>query len=97
MKEDYQTIIGNLKKKIEILVSAYEQVVADKRILESELEKCRFALEQSTNREKESETKLNNLQLIEAFKASSTDVKEAKQKIARLVKEIDKCIALLND
>jgi regulator of replication initiation timing len=97
MKEDYQVTVTNLKKKIEMLISAYEQVVADNRILSAELEKFKYALEQSTNREKESETKLNNLQLIEAFKASSTDVREAKQKIARLVKEIDKCIALLND
>ena len=49
------------------------------------------------DKEKELEKKVNNLQLVEAFKSSSADVKEAKQKIARLVKEIDKCIALLND
>ena len=96
MKEDYQIVISGLKKKIEVLISAYEEVVAENNNLVTELDKCRFALEQSNNREKESETKLNNLQLIEAFKASSSDVKEAKQKIARLVKEIDKCIALLN-
>ena len=97
MKEDYQNVITNLKKKIETLISRYEQVVAENKNLNSEVEKYKFALDQSTNREKESETKLNNLQLIEAFKASSVDVKEAKQKIARLVKEIDKCIALLNE
>lgn len=97
MKEDNQIVLTNLKKKIENLISRYEQVVAENKHLLTELEKYKFALNQSINREKESETKINNLQLIEAFKASSVDVKEAKQKIARLVKEIDKCIALLNE
>ena len=37
------------------------------------------------------------MQLGDAFKASSEDVKEAKKKIARIVREIDKCISMLND
>jgi hypothetical protein len=34
---------------------------------------------------------------MDAFKASSADVKDAKRKIGKIVKEIDKCISLLND
>ena len=41
--------------------------------------------------------KEDQLQLTNAFEASSEDVKEAKQKIGRLGKEIDKCISMLND
>jgi len=97
MGEDYQTAIGNLKKKIELIISKYEQVVSENQNLRSELSDCRSVLDNSINNIKELEEKVNRLQIAEAFKSSSQDVREAKQRIGRIVKEIDKCIALLND
>lgn len=97
MSVDYHNVINSLKGKIELLISRYEQVVAENQRLSAELDSCKSALDASTNNVKELEEKVNKLQLGEAFKASSQDVKEAKQKINRIVKEIDKCIALLND
>ncbi len=97
MGEDYQNAIGNLKKKIELIISKYEQVVSENQNLKSELSDCRSVLDTSINNIKELEEKVNRLQIAEAFKSSSQDVREAKQRIGRIVKEIDKCIALLND
>jgi cell fate (sporulation/competence/biofilm development) regulator YmcA (YheA/YmcA/DUF963 family) len=97
MSKDYQLIINGLKQKIELIISRYEQVVADNDRLKSELSNCKDALNISINNVKELENKVNKLQLVEAFRTSSQDVKEAKQKIGKMVKEIDKCIALLND
>ena len=97
MSENYQIVINGLKQKIEVIISRYEQVIAENEKLCTELDNCKYELETKISKEKELEKKVNNLQLVEAFKSSSADVKEAKQKIARLVKEIDKCIALLND
>ena len=51
----------------------------------------------SINKIKELEQKIDKLQLAGAFEASAADVKEARQNIGRLVREIDKCISLLND
>lgn len=97
MNTDYQTVINSLKAKIELIISGYEQTVADNQRLNQELSECREELNNSINKSKELEDKVNKLQLVEAFKSSSTDVKEAKQKIGKIVREIDKCIALLND
>ncbi len=97
MNSDYQTVINNLKAKIEMIISAYEQAIADNQKLAQELSVCRDELNNSINKTKELEDKVNKLQLAEAFKSSSTDVREAKQKIGKIVREIDKCIALLND
>ncbi len=97
MSKDYQSVINNLKGKIELIISRYEQVVSENTKLSEELTTCREALNNNTNNIKELDTKISNLQLAEAFKSSSVDVKEAKQKIGKIVKEIDKCIALLND
>lgn len=97
MSKDYQTVINNLKSKIELLISKYEQVVSDNKKLVEDLNNCKDALYSNTNNVKELETRISNLQLAEAFKSSSADVKEAKHKIGKIVKEIDRCIALLND
>lgn len=45
---------------------------------------------------KELEEKYNKLKISKALVASSNDVHDAKLKVNRLVREIDKCIALLN-
>jgi len=97
MEKDYQSVINSLKGKIELIISKYEQVIADNQQLNQDLNICREELKFNINKTKELEDKINKIQLAEAFKLSSTDVKEAKQKIGKIIKEIDKCIALLND
>jgi archaellum component FlaC len=97
MSQDYKSVINGLKQKIELIISKYEQVMAENSKLSEELGNCKDALNISINNVKELEDKVNKLQLVEAFKASSQDVREAKQKIGKMVKELDKCIALLND
>lgn len=97
MSKDYQSVLNNLKSKIELLISKYEQVVSENKKLTEDLNSCKDALYNNTINVKELETRISNLQLAEAFKSSSADVKEAKQKIGKIVKEIDRCIALLND
>ncbi|MDP3453214.1 MAG: hypothetical protein Q8R90_09690 [Bacteroidales bacterium] len=97
MNTDYQNVINSLKAKIELIISSYEQTVADNQRLTQEITVCREELNNSINKNRELEEKVNRLQLVEAFKSSSTDVREAKQKIGKIIREIDKCIALLND
>lgn len=97
MDKSREILLNDLTKKIELLISKYEQVRAERNELSSKLAKCKEELENSNNRIKNLEQKIDNLQLIEAFRTSKSDVKEARQNIGKLVREIDKCIALLND
>jgi hypothetical protein len=48
------------------------------------------------NRLNDLEEKYNKLKISKALIASSNDVHDAKLKVNRMVREIDKCIALLN-
>ena len=104
MDESYKIVLDAHKKKIELLISRYETVLARNRELEdalgqrdAEIRACRENLDNSNNNIKELEQKIDKLQVAGAFAASATDIKEAKQNIGRLVREIDKCISLLND
>ena len=69
--------------------SENEQLLKQNRELE---EKIRLDQEKI----KEIEGKYNKLKISKALIASSSDVHDAKLKVNRLVREIDKCIALLN-
>lgn len=97
MSSESQIVVKRLKSQIEQIISKYESALSEKAILNDQLTACKVELETHKTKIKELEIKIDQLQLTNAFKASSEDVKDAKQKIGRLVKEIDKCISMLND
>ena len=91
-----EILLNGLIEKVEFLISKYEQTRGERDGLSKELAECKEKLDISNQKIKELEQKIDNLQLIEAFKASTSDVKEAKKNIDGLIKEIDECIALLS-
>ena len=97
MSAESQITLRKLKGHIEQIISRYELALSENESLKGELERCRTELENKGDRIKELEKKVELMQLGDAFKASSEDVKEAKRKIGRIVREIDKCISMLND
>ncbi|MDR2584631.1 MAG: hypothetical protein LBC84_00170 [Prevotellaceae bacterium] len=94
MNADYQAALSRLKNKIGILVSQYETVKAGNARLAIELSTLKNIINENKITISELEQKVNRLQIAEAFKTSSVDVREAKQKIGKIIKEIDKCISL---
>ena len=85
-----------LRDKVERLISLYEQVKMERDVLFSERALLQETVDTKDRQIQELEDKNKKLQLAEAFKASSTDKQDAKQKIGKIVKEIDRCIGLLN-
>ena len=97
MSVESQIVIQKLKGHIEQIISKYELALSENISLKEELEKHKTDLEEKNNKIKELEQKVEQMQLADAFAASTDDVKEAKKRIGRIVKEIDKCISMLND
>ena len=63
--------------------------------LQDQLQQSRMENETCRKQITELERQIDNLKLAEAFKAGSTAGPEAKKKIGSLMKEIDRCIALM--
>lgn len=97
MSKSYEIVIDSLKEKIELIISRYEFLLSENMALAERLRQSESKLEVGNNRIKELEQRIDNLQLIGAFKASYGDVREAKQNIGKIVREIDRCISLLGD
>lgn len=84
-----------LKTRIQQLISAYETEREIRRRLEAELEMSQTQNEAYRKQIIELERTIDNLKLADAFKAGGSDNSEARKKIDRLIKEIDKCITLM--
>ena len=88
-------MIEKLRQRIQQLVSAYETEKQERKRLESELEKS--SMQNKAYREQilELERTIDNLKLADAFKSGNADNTEARKKIDKLIKEIDRCITLM--
>lgn len=92
---DNEKLVDELKKKANLLISTYQQLKTDVNRLTEENNKLKTLLNEKTSNEERliEETKL--LKLSQGI--STDDKKEVKLKINELVREIDSCIAKLNN
>ena len=96
MTTDLEDVINNLSKNITELKEQYNRTLIENKKLKKELTDL---TEQINSKENENENLINNyesLKLAKTIAVSSGDAHDAKIKINRLVREIDKCISLLN-
>lgn len=97
MEENYSAALEDLREKIYVIISKYESLHSENQSLKEKLSLCKEQLDSSNNKIKELENINNRLELAEAFKISSTNSKDAKQKIGKIINEIDRCIELLSE
>ena len=88
-------MIDRLRQRIQELISVYETEKQERKRLESELDKATTQNKAYKEQITELERTIDNLKLADAFKSGNADNTEARKKIDRLIKEIDKCITLM--
>ncbi|TLX71064.1 hypothetical protein E9993_21290 [Labilibacter sediminis] len=89
-------IVNNLQHKITQLIDRYKGVKTDNDLLKTRNDQLTKELEESAREIAELSEKYNTLKFSKTIEASSGDVHNAKIRINQIVREIDKCIALLN-
>ena len=97
MGTESQIVVGNLKAHIEQIISKYEVALSENISLKKQLQKALEENEEKEDKIKTLEQKVEQMELADAFSVSAVDAKEAKKRIGKIVKEIDKCISMLND
>ena len=88
-------MIERLRQRIQQLISSYETERQERKRLESELERSMAQNETYKKQITELERTIDKLTLADAIKTGNADNTEARKKIDRLIKEIDKCITLM--
>ncbi len=84
-----------LRQSIRRLISLYETEKSERARLESELEKAQMQNETCKEQITELKKEIDNLKLKQAFMVDSADNTQARKKIDKLIKEIDRCISLM--
>lgn len=88
-------MLENVRKQITRLIAAYESEREQKLKLQSELDEAKTENEAYRKQIIELERQIDNQKLTDAFMAGGTDTAAAKKKIDSLVREIDRCIKLM--
>lgn len=96
MNQTYNETIVKLKKQVKELISYNEKTLEDKKALEEKNNKYNLELEHTRIRLRELEEENKRLQLAKSIVSREHGNGEAKQMVNSIVREIDKCIALLN-
>jgi hypothetical protein len=95
MDQADQNIVDELKFKIRKLMGFYEKSRSHNEMLLKENENLKQALKQKEKELADFEEKYSHMKVAKNI-ASVESPHDAKIKINRIVREIDKCIALLN-
>ena len=96
MNDPKLDIVVELQNKINVLIDRYKILKEEVKILNDKNEKLVSELDEANENYRELEEKYNNLKLSGSLLAETGDPGEAKKRISQIVREIDKCIALLN-
>jgi len=85
-----------LNKRVEELIKRYGDLKIKINELKNENEVLKLKLQSDKEKIRELETKYERLKLSGALLGGGENAIEAKRKINELVREIDRCVALLN-
>ena len=96
MDSNQDQLVISLKEKIEAIVGMLEKSEEEREKLQKEKSKLSEQVKLKTIAFEELERRYETLKLAKAILGSSDNSHDAKIKVNRIMREIDKCIALLN-
>ena len=95
MDNNGKNTVQELKYRVDTLINLHEESKSEKVRIQDENEQLKKELKQKEEELAGYREKLSTLEVAKGL-ASSESTHDAKIKINRIVREIDKCIALLN-
>ncbi|QQS50617.1 MAG: hypothetical protein IPM71_13660 [Bacteroidota bacterium] len=96
MEQSNDQLILLLRDRIKKVIQLHEREKEKNSILEAEKKKLEQNVANLYREKEDFESKYNNLKLAKQLEVSFENTHDAKLKVNRIVREIDKCIALLN-
>ena len=91
-----KTIINNIEVKVGKLIAKYDQLNTEKLDLQRNNDTLNVQLQEKESQIVALQDKVKLMNISKSVDASKEEVKSTRLKINEYVREIDKCIALLN-
>ena len=89
-------IVGNFESKLNRLMDAYAQLLAENATLREQLDLQSVELAEAHERYEELSKSYTNLRLAKMISASDSEVGDAQRRLLKLVRDVERCIVLLN-
>ncbi|MAJ13336.1 MAG: hypothetical protein CMD09_05005 [Flavobacteriales bacterium] len=90
-------LISNIEKKLSNLLSSYQNLNDKNLKLEDENKKLTSKIEDNSQIINSLNDKIKIMSISKSVDVSNNDIKQTKLKINEYIREIDKCIAQLNN
>ena len=97
MTEEDKKLLNTFEGRLRQLLYLYEELEKENLSLKKEISQRNEELAQLEHSRKKLETKYINLKNARILSINDNDLRDTKQRLAKLVREVDKCIALLNE
>lgn len=95
MTEDRNKLLVDLEVRIKQVMLLCDSLRDENVRLKNDVLIKQQQIDQNVDELKQLKTKYDNLKMARTITAASVDVEAAKQKLSKLVREVDKCINLL--
>ncbi len=96
MTEVDDIVIENFESKLNRLMGAYTQLLADNIALREQLDLQSVELAEVREQYDELAESYTNLKLAKIISVGDSEMGDTQRRLSKLVREVDKCIALLN-
>ena len=97
MTEEEKKLLNSFETQLRHLIYLHDELKRENAELKKLLENEKLKNEKVQAQYDELEVSYTNLKTATAISINGSDVKETKLRLSKLVREVDKCIALLNE
>lgn len=97
MTEEDRKLIGSFEGKLRHLMFLFDELKQENADLKLILAQKDEEIKQMEQSRKELEARYTDLKMARTISLYDKDIKDTKQRLTGLVREIDRCIALLNE
>ena len=97
MTEEDRKLIGSFEGKLRHLMFLFDELKQENADLKLILAQKDEEIKQMEQSRKELEARYTDLRMARTISLYDKDIKDTKQRLTSLVREVDKCIALLNE
>ena len=97
MTEEEKKLLNSFETQLRHLIYLHDELKRENAELKKLLENEKLKNEKVQAQYDELEVRYTNLKTATAISLNGSDVKETKLRLSKLVREVDKCIALLNE
>ena len=97
MTEEEKKLLNSFETQLRHLIYLHDELKRENDELKKLLENEKLKNEKVQAQYDELEVSYTNLKTATAISLNGSDVKETKLRLSKLVREVDKCIALLNE